>query len=823
MSQEKTPTYPGRINWDILVSPRWHKVLNDFSANKARIVLTILSVLVGIFALGAVLSTRIILLRNVESQFQLSRQSSASLTLRNFDDGLVEHVQEYPEVEQAYASRVFNARIYAPPEPGSGRSQGEWIPLRIIALEDYNDIRLDLIEPQSGAWPPPEKGILLERSSLALANGQVGGQVIVELPSGLTREMQLAGTVHDFAAMPGEITAFAVGYVDLDTLDWLEQPRRFNTLAVVVRGEKQNKTQVVATLDQISQRLEQDGYPVVSTNVPLYPGRPRLETNAKTITTILLIVGILLVIISGIMVANTMEAILSREVRQIGIMKVIGGQLTQIMMIYLVFVMLISAISLAVAAPASVGTARFWVRFIGSMLNLDVPDLAAPRSTFVIQAAVAFLVVLGASLKSIISATMLITAREAISQNSLAVQKMGLLEKALGRIRGVARPLILAVRNIFRNKWRLGLTMITLVMGGAVFIGIEHLYNSMMFTLNTLNQEFSRFDVDVNFGQPYRVEQVRPLAEHTEGVTYVEGWSEAQAVRVRPDGSDSETMQFIAPPNNSPLIQPSVLEGRWLRPEDENAVVINKYVTDREPDIHVGDEVTMRINGQETTWKVVGKVRSSVNFGQTPTLYANQEYFSRATNTTGYVNSLQILTQSSSGSFQRETADRLEAGFQQHGIELKKVETGENSIEVFYKRINILGSILSTLSLILGIVGGINLTGTMSVNVMERTREIGVMRAVGASSADLLQITLSEGVFIGWLSCLLAIPFSIPFGKALCIQMGNAFVNFPFIFSFSTKGVFLWLAVVTIIAIAASIAPAQNAMRITIREAISYE
>ena len=93
-----------------------------------------------------------------------------------------------------------------------------------------------------------------------------------------------------------------------------------------MQGDRQNKAHIIATLDKITDRIEQDGWTVQSTTIPLYPGRPRLETNAKTITLILTIVGIMLVIISGIMVANTMEAIFSREIRQIGIMKVIGGK-----------------------------------------------------------------------------------------------------------------------------------------------------------------------------------------------------------------------------------------------------------------------------------------------------------------------------------------------------------------------------------------------------------------------------------------------------------------------------------------------------------------
>ena len=84
-----------------------------------------------------------------------------------------------------------------------------------------------MIESETGAWPPPKKGLLLERSTLDLIHARVGDTVQVETLEGLSREMQIAGTIHDPAALPGEIVGYATGYIDFDTLEWLDQPRRF--------------------------------------------------------------------------------------------------------------------------------------------------------------------------------------------------------------------------------------------------------------------------------------------------------------------------------------------------------------------------------------------------------------------------------------------------------------------------------------------------------------------------------------------------------------------------------------------------------------------
>jgi putative ABC transport system permease protein len=97
------------------------------------------------------------------------------------------------------------------------------------------------------------------------------------------------------------------------------------------------------------------------------------------------------------------------------------------------------------------------------------------------------------------------------------------------------------------------------------------------------------------------------------------------------------------------------------------------------------------------------------------------------------------------------------------------------------------------------------------------------MRAVGASSGDLMQITVTEGVIIGWLSWFLAGLIAFPLGQALSYRIGMAFFNAPLMFTYSFPGLGIWFGVVTLISIFASIVPSQNAMRITVREAISYE
>jgi putative ABC transport system permease protein len=111
----------------------------------------------------------------------------------------------------------------------------------------------------------------------------------------------------------------------------------------------------------------------------------------------------------------------------------------------------------------------------------------------------------------------------------------------------------------------------------------------------------------------------------------------------------------------------------------------------------------------------------------------------------------------------------------------------------------------------------------MSLNVMERTREIGVLRAIGASNRTLMHLVLVEGAAIGLFSWLLASLAAIPIGKLMADTISLSIFGGATAFGFSPLGFTLWLAVVALLSVLASVLPARNATRLTIREVLSYE
>jgi putative ABC transport system permease protein len=120
-------------------------------------------------------------------------------------------------------------------------------------------------------------------------------------------------------------------------------------------------------------------------------------------------------------------------------------------------------------------------------------------------------------------------------------------------------------------------------------------------------------------------------------------------------------------------------------------------------------------------------------------------------------------------------------------------------------------------------VGSIGLTGTMGMNVLERTREIGVMRAIGAVDFEIMKTVIIEGVMIGMITWVLAIGVSFPISNILLRIISDSMMGSSMDLVFTPFGIYLWLGMVLLLSVIASIIPARNAARLTINEVLAYE
>jgi putative ABC transport system permease protein len=148
---------------------------------------------------------------------------------------------------------------------------------------------------------------------------------------------------------------------------------------------------------------------------------------------------------------------------------------------------------------------------------------------------------------------------------------------------------------------------------------------------------------------------------------------------------------------------------------------------------------------------------------------------------------------------------------------------GSDIIRANTSTLDVLVLFLMIMAVLIAVVGGLGMTSTMSINVFERTREIGVMRAIGASSGAILRLVMVEGIIIGVISWIVGAILAVPISLLLDNVVGISILKSPLSYEFSYEGFFLWLAMILIIAVLACLFPARNAIRLTVREVLAYE
>ncbi len=591
------------------LSPRWLKVLRDLWSNKTRTVLVLLSIGVGVSAIGMVMGAQNIIDRNLPAAYAAVNPASGRIfTINSFDDKMVAAIESMAEVAQAEARRSVIVRFHP---PGST----EWNTLQLIAISDFKDIRINKLKPQEGEFPPPEHEMLVERASfspsLGLGDVSIGDTLNVETPSGKKRALRIAGSVHDMAQAPTFVTGSGYAYIDFDTLAWLGEPRDYNQLMFVVAENKLDIDHVTAVGKLIEKRMESAGVNVVFTLI-FQPGEHPAQNFLDAFSLVLGGIGVLALGLSAFLIVNTLSAILTQHVRQIGIMKSIGARAGQISTMYLVMSLLFGILALLIAIPlGGIGAAGLASIFSG-LLNFDIEGLRPQGRVVIVQTIIALSApVLAAAWP--ISRGVRVTVREAISDIGLGKGQFGhsLLDRVLVRMRRVVpmgRPMQISIRNTFRRKARLATTLFTLSLASMIVISIFSIRASLQQTLDdALN--FYDFDVQINFERSYRTDRIVDEIAHVPGVDTVETWGGNTARRIRPDNSESDFISVNALPPDSTMVHPTLVEGRWLEDTDANAVVVNTDVLKDEEDVTVGSTITLSINGKESDWVVVGIVR----------------------------------------------------------------------------------------------------------------------------------------------------------------------------------------------------------------------
>jgi putative ABC transport system permease protein len=441
-------------------------------------------------------------------------------------------------------------------------------------------------------------------------------------------------------------------------------------------------------------------------------------------------------------------------------MKLVGARSQQIFAMYIVLILFFGLIALLIALPTGGQAAYMLSDYIAVKMNFNLQGYRIVPLAYLLQIIVAILIPLAAGLIPVINGSR-VKVQAAISGTGLSSGKSspGWIERMGSRVKWLSRPTLISLRNTFRRKRRLLLTLFTLTIGGAIFIGVFNVQRSLE-NFIVMTEKYFIADVTLNFDRPYRLDEIRQVVMEIPDVQYVEGWSFISADIIRPDNSVADYLTVLAPPVDSKLIRPIMLEGRWLQPGDTTAITVSEAIWSVYPNLKPGDQLKLKINGQEDNWTVVGIFRFLSR--DQIIAYATYDYVSQLINLPNQSFSFRVVTDQHTLAYQEHMSATIDSYLRNLGYHVSETQAGLATLKTASESLAILINFLLVMALLTAVVGSIGLTGTMGMNVMERTREIGVMRAIGATDGQIMRTVIIEGLLIGIISWFLAAIASRP-------------------------------------------------------------
>jgi putative ABC transport system permease protein len=794
-----------------------HKIWFDLWGSKQRTIQAILTITIGSFVVGAIFGAWGGISEDTRTNFAPTRPPSINVRLSPPADAeLIEVLKNDPRL--AAVEGLMEVSIKWRPSPDVA-----WQPATLQARDDYTKQELSLIKLEAGAWP--------EGRQFAIERGfpiAIGDRVELEIDERVT-QASLSGRFYNLSKLSAALGGDPTFYTSREQFAQLTGQDRFGQIIATVPDYSPERA--TEATDAVQTMLREYGFDVQpgsfdNTKVA-DPNRAFFQDPIEGVGLILQSIGIIAVVLGLLLVYNTVTAIDAQQTAQIGELKAIGASSGQILMVYFAIVFTYGLVALLISMPLGLLAANGMRQGMVSTLGLTPAEWIVMPLPIIYQVVICLLAPMLVAAIPVMQGAR-ITVREAISSYGLSGGG-GWIDGLLARIRGLPRVVSLALSNAFRNLGRVATTQFALAGAGITFMAVLSARAALIYTLSGVMFEAYPYQIQLDLPEPVslpRIEQIRQLP----GVNGVEGWRQ-QAGTVRLAAAQEQVtdptiiLSGVAVPN--PSYQPVLLAGRMLQPGDSHALVMHEILA-QDLGVQVGDWVVISIPDATNTkrwvsqrsWQVVG-VLIDVNLAS-GALAPRETLFDEIGRRE--VNRAMLLSADGSPAGTEALAAQARAFYAAQGVQvqLSNSATVDQRSESQLTNLSTVLGLLLLVSMIVAFVGAISLNGTLSISVLERRREIGVLRAIGATPGSIRTQLVIEGLMMGLLSWLIGFIVSYPVGY-ITAQLIGAVLGLSVIFQYSWLGVWVWLGLATVIAIVASLSPAQQAIRMSVQESLSYE
>lgn len=789
----------------VQLSAAVRKSVTDLSRRKARAAFTVLTLALAVASVG-ILAVSPVMEQSMNDEVVANKLSDVTVSMKplRLDAAQIARLERLPNVMAVEPRSVFSTRVYV----GARRDEA-----LVVGVRDFARQRADVVAVQSGS--APAGGVLTDRNNASHTkfDATTGGVARLIGGDGSARTLRVDGVGRNLTGADQVVGGVTTFYADLRTVARLSGAAGYTSLGLRLRDDSRAAAErtVAALRDELRATTAFtafDDLPVIQ-EPGAYPGK---EEFAK-IASILNVITLLALLSALVLLSNTMTTLIGEQTGEIAAMKAIGARRRDIRRMYLRTALLFGALGALLGGVLGVLLTNVLVQFLAELgfgidatFGISVPVLAVSVIVGLVGPPLA-------ALPAIRRATRL-PLHEALQASGAAVGGQGRIDALLRHAGRLPRNVQIGLRGLGRRKRRSLATGLQVALAVATLLALLSLGSGVGQTTASAFDD-NRFDIWIQAvaSKPFDAGAQR-LAGSTDGVRSVQPWMRND---VRVQGEDAPAWGLPA----KPLLRTRVTAGRWYTEAEVGArakVAVLGQTIAKSTGKDVGDRIRIGTSNGPVTLRVIGiSANQMENAG---VIFLPVATLQSVLGSPGAVNSLWITTDAKDHALIDRTTSRVEDTLAAHG---NQAGTWVN-YDVKDKAIAANGQLTSSLTvlgLLIVAISMVALVNAITMAVLERTREIGMLRSVGARARDIRGIFATEGLAVAALGWLAGVPLGYLFARLLGWGVGDI-TGLDLAFVFPLGYVAIALIGTLLLAGLVMLAPLRRAVRFKPGDALRY-
>jgi putative ABC transport system permease protein len=771
------------------------KSLADVTRRKGRTILVVLGIVIGVLGLTAIN----VAAGSLGAAFQFSASQTArsniAIDVKAITPSLAPELAAIPNVKAVQLWSFYQTRWKVSASPGH-------VNMGVYGAADLAHLRINPFQLTSGHYPGAGE-IVMETSDQGLQAIHLGDTVTLDTPNG-SKNLRISGFARTIGTGSATFNDFAIGYMSAAGFDALTSATQPNLIDVLERDTTQSQ-QTAKALQAIlvAHHVQIDDIAI--------RGNDFASPAISGVFDIMRVVSLIALLLTSFLIINTVTTLVAEQTKIIGTMKAIGATRGRVMRSYLTSVGIYGVAGTALGIGLGVYVGYLFSLFLTTIVTIDLGPFHVDPGIILVSVAVGLGIPLAAALLPLWNGTR-ITVREAMAAYGVSSgAKRGRVAPQMGWLRQTTR---LGLRGLFRRRGRVALTLLALTLSATAFLAVQ----TTTYAVDSFGRQiFVQYNADIflNLGSPQPYAPLRTQLLSLPNVGRIERFEQD---RVSTRWGD---LNLQAAEPETRLYHYQLIKGQWLTANQSQSLLLSEAAAGA-TGLTVGGTIALSNATTTQQWRVIGIVRdyngSTGEIGTAFTSIADLHAFTGEPLDAGSAFLVQARDRSTAAV--NALATRMDDQLAREGL-APSVETKQQNESRNQSQFAILYALLYAVAAIVALVGILGLFNTLSSSVLERRREIGILRSMGATGWRVAGVFWTEGMALAGISWLVAIVVGIPAAYGFLALISAVLLPIPF--SFNPVALLVMLLFTAFIASLASFIPALGAARVRVVDTLRYE